>query len=277
MSYVSVKRPNDKWGIWSVGHVTNTYDMGHGTSQHLTSKRPSFLSNRFASRVHYAILRTSRVPRMRTSSFQKLIRLLPIALVMLGSWFFPSPALADSTSLSFRTIFGDFDGDHRLDQAHLVSNGSKKQISLHFQQAPSKTLSFDAGVTDPGSLVSGDINQDGDADLVWLSHTSSIKIVFWVGDGHGNFTVISDPALQSQLSREFFHSDISWQPSDRASDDDLDGLLSDDGIDTLQTTLNWIPYLVSTRRGPGRQSVATVSSPFLSVLHKRGPPSLAHR
>jgi hypothetical protein len=196
---------------------------------------------------------------------------------MLGPWFFPSTALADSTSLSFRTIFGDFDGDHRLDQAHLVSHGSSKQISLHFQHSPSKTLSFDAGITDPGSLVSGDINQDGDADLVWLSHTPFVKIVFWVGDGHGNFTVINDLALQSQLSREFFHRATSWQPSDRASDTDLDGLLSDDGIDTLHTSDNWIPYLVSTRRVPARQRVANVASPFLSVLQKRGPPALPRR
>jgi hypothetical protein len=214
---------------------------------------------------------------MRTSSFQKLIRLLPIALVMVGAWFFPSPALADSTSLSFRTIFGDFDGDNRLDQAHLVSDGSRKQISLHFQQSASKTLSFDAGIADPGSLVSGDINHDGDADLVWLSHSSSMKIVFWVGDGHGNFTVINDPALQSQLSREFFHKGILWLQSDHTTDNDLDGLLSDDGIDTLQTTGDWIPYLISTRSRPGRQSLTTVSSPFLSVLQKRGPPSLARR
>jgi hypothetical protein len=214
---------------------------------------------------------------MRTSSFQKLIRLLPIALVMLGAWFFPSPALADSTSLSFRTIFGDFDGDNRLDQAHLVSHGSKKQISLHFQQSTSKTLSFDVGIADPGSLVSGDINHDGDADLVWLSHTSSMKIVFWVGDGHGNFTVINDPVLQSQLSREFFHRGIRWQPSRSTTDDYPDGLLSDAGIDTPHTTGDWIPYLVLTRSGPNRQTVAAISSPFLSVVQKRGPPSLARR
>jgi ABC transport system ATP-binding/permease protein len=40
MSYVSVKRPTDQLNhlvIWSLGHVTNTYDMGHWTSQHLTA------------------------------------------------------------------------------------------------------------------------------------------------------------------------------------------------------------------------------------------------
>ena len=210
---------------------------------------------------------------MRTGFVQKLFRLFPLALVMFGPWFFATPAHADSTSLSFRIIFGDFDGDNRLDQAHLLSHGSHKQISLQFQRSASKTLSFDAGISDPGSLVSSDIDQDGVADLVWLSHSSSPKMVLWRGDGHGNFTVITDPEVQSQLSEAFYRS-AAWQPSHSTIDNDLDGLLSDDGLDALQTTGNWTPYLVLSRNRANRQSVTTVSSPFLSVLHKRGPPSL---
>jgi hypothetical protein len=37
MSYVSVKRPTDHLVTWSLGHLTNTHDMGHWTSQHLTA------------------------------------------------------------------------------------------------------------------------------------------------------------------------------------------------------------------------------------------------
>src|SRR5262245_22435526 len=39
MSYVSVKPPTDPiihWVVGSFGRLTNTYDMGHWTSQHLT-------------------------------------------------------------------------------------------------------------------------------------------------------------------------------------------------------------------------------------------------
>jgi hypothetical protein len=215
---------------------------------------------------------------MRTRSLlHKLFRLIPIALVIVGPWFHATPARADSTSLSFHVIFSDFDGDDRLDQAHLFSHGSHKQIQIHLQQSSSKTLSFDAGVSDPGNLVSSDIDQDGNADLVWLSQTTSIKIVFWMGDGHGNFTSITDPALESQLVKEVLDGSADWKPTHAPVDNELDGLVSDDGVDAPQTSTGWIPEFASSRRSTNLHSVSTVSSPFLSVLQKRGPPPLARR
>jgi hypothetical protein len=44
MSYVFVKRPTDHLVIWSLGHLTNTYDMGHWTSQHLTAGSAKYVS-----------------------------------------------------------------------------------------------------------------------------------------------------------------------------------------------------------------------------------------
>src|SRR5262245_27034281 len=37
MSHVICICQTTKWLIWSSGCLTNTYDMGHGTSQHLTA------------------------------------------------------------------------------------------------------------------------------------------------------------------------------------------------------------------------------------------------
>jgi len=215
---------------------------------------------------------------MRTRSlFRKSIRLLTIALVIVGPWFHATPARADSTSLSFHIIFSDFDGDDHLDQAHLLSHGSHKQIHIQLQHSTSKILSFDSGVSDPGNLVSSDIDHDGDADLVWLSHTTSIKIAFWIGDGHGNFTFINDPALQAQLAKAVLDKCADWKPTHAPVDNELDGLVSDDGCDAMQPGCSWIPELVSSRTSTNLHSVSTVSSPFLSVLQKRGPPSPAYQ
>src|SRR5712691_1858545 len=136
--------------------------------------------------------------KMRTSRLFRTLKLLFLtAVVVAGPWLFATPVHADSPFLSLRPVFSDFDGDNHLDQARLSSHGSHKQIHVHLQESSSKTLSFDSGMSDPGSLLLGDIDRDGDADLVWMSQSDSPVVVFWMGDGHGNFTFINDPATQS--------------------------------------------------------------------------------
>src|SRR5437868_2616882 len=148
---------------------------------------------------------------MRTSNFLgKLKWSLPAAFVALGLCLSAAPVHAEGTFFPRRAVVSDFDGDHQLDQAHLSSNGSRKQIHINLEKSFSKTLSFDSGMLDPGNLVSADIDRDGDADLVWLSQTAAPTIKFWMGDGHGNFTFITDPVTQSRLTKEFLRGNTSW-------------------------------------------------------------------
>ena len=214
---------------------------------------------------------------MRTSRLFRTLKLLfLIAVVVAGPWLFATPAHADAPFLSPRPVFSDFDGDSHLDQAHLSSHGSHKQIHVHLQESSSKTLSFDSGMSDPGSLLSGDIDRDGDADLIWMSQTDSPMVVFWMGDGHGNFTFISDPKTQARLRKAFLYGNSSWNSVRDSTEDGPDGVVPKDDSITLATGAAYIPIFVSSQN-PKRQSEApVVSALFLSVLQKRGPPSIAH-
>lgn len=86
-------------------------------------------------------------------------------------------------------VFSDFDGDNKLDQAHLSSNGSHKRIAIGLGKSSWRSLSFESGANDAGELLSSDIDSDGDADLIWVSETFPKRLVVWLGDGAGNFSI----------------------------------------------------------------------------------------
>ncbi len=178
---------------------------------------------------------------------------------------------------SFHSVPSDFDGDNRLDLAHLSSHGSHKQILVDLYKSPSKTLLFDSGMSDPGSLLSGDIDRDGDVDLVWMSQTDSPVIVFWMGDGHGNFTIISDPSTQSQLRKAFLYGNTSWNSINESREPGPDGVVPRENSVTLATAVAYIPILVSSQNSRRLNQVSVVSAVFLSALQERSPPSIAHQ
>jgi hypothetical protein len=214
---------------------------------------------------------------MPTSLLRTLTRFAAAAGVILLSLLLTPSADASSDFLSTLPVFSDFNNNYQLDFAELSSHGSHKEIHVGFEESTWTTLTFDSGALDPGRLFSRDIDRDGYADLIWLSLASSPEIVFWMGDGHGNFTFITDPVKQSWLTQEVLHRSDCWVPVDETVDNELDGLVSDDGVDALQTSGDWEPHLVSSRNFARLQTVSTVSSPFLSVLRKRGPPAVAHQ
>src|SRR6266566_6045239 len=163
---------------------------------------------------------------MRTSRLFRTLKLLfLIAIVVAGPWLFATPVHADAPFLSLRPVFSDFDGDNHLDQARLSSHGSHKQIHVHLQESSSKTLSFDSGMSDPGSLLSGDVDRDGDADLIWISRTAAPVLVFWMGDGRGNFTFISDPETQGRLRRAFLYGNTDWTAVHESKGNGPDGIV----------------------------------------------------
>jgi hypothetical protein len=209
--------------------------------------------------------------------FQTPKFLFLIAIAVLGPLLLSTAAQAETPILPVPPVFSDFDGDHHLDQAHLFSLGSHKQIHVHLRESSSKTLSFDSGMSDPGSLVSGDVDRDGDADLIWISQTVSPVLVFWMGDGRGNFTFISDPETQGRLRRAFLYGNTDWTAVHESQGNGPDGIVRRARSIEMATDAAYAPVLISSENGTRPNIPAFVSSPFLSALRKRGPPATAHR
>ena len=111
-----------------------------------------------------------------------------MALIVAPCLTLPSSA-APSLTPSTQPVFSDFDGDNKLDQAELFSQGVQKHINVTLGKFAWKSLSFDSGVQDRGRLLSTDVDSDGDTDLVWISQSEPYRFMLWVGDGRGNFSV----------------------------------------------------------------------------------------
>jgi hypothetical protein len=77
---------------------------------------------------------------------------------------------------------GDFDGDGRPDVARIRDRrADAAEISVQLSGSSEATLH-----TPVTALVDGDVDHDGDLDL--LATTVSGDVVVWINDGHGRFT-----------------------------------------------------------------------------------------
>src|SRR5262249_38497952 len=118
------------------------------------------------------------------------ISLLAVFLVLC---FRIAPAVAAPVD-TFDPILADFDGDNKVDQATLSSSGVRKTIHVTLGRASRYLLAFDSGVNDRGTLLSADIDGDGDIDLLWIA-TNVGAFRAWVGDGSGNFSAVTSSTL----------------------------------------------------------------------------------
>jgi hypothetical protein len=167
-------------------------------------------------------------------------------------------------------IFFDFDGDHKVDQAELLSNGAHKSIHVSLGKSAHKFLSFDSGVADRGRLVSDDIDLDGDEDLVWISQESPNTRVTWLGDGHGDFSILTGEAKERLLI--LFQSRFQHRIADDADDEETTYELQLASVPALDESSS----VISLQRS--QQFTTTPDSPhaahaFFLTLPKRGPPS----
>ena len=173
----------------------------------------------------------------------------------------PSPFL-----LAREPVLSDFDSDNKLDQATLFSEGSLKRIQIAFGKAAWSSLTFDSTVLEPGGLFTGDIDADGDIDLVWIEESSG-KSVTWLGDGHGNFSL--DRARKVDLTALLGNAQPRF--TDSASGREVEAALSAT-ILLVPRTFEYHPYLASQAVILADQS-SPAAAPFFTVVQERGPPS----
>jgi hypothetical protein len=110
---------------------------------------------------------------------------------------------------------GDFDGDGRIDTALIHGRAGAGQISIHLSGSLS-TVDLDAAVS---GVVQGDVDHDGDLDLV--AATPSGALLIWINDGHGRFTrqpastthgVSSEPVVAETAARDALSIGLAGVP-----------------------------------------------------------------
>src|SRR5215831_19551988 len=209
--------------------------------------------------------------RSRSSN---VLRFSMIALLLIPSLhavaaFAASPAAPNVPSpflLAREPVLSDFDSDNKLDQVTLSSEGSLKRIQIAFGKAAWSSLTFDSMVSEPGGLFTGEIDDDGDIDLVWIEESSG-KSVTWLGDGHGNFSL--DRARKVDVGALLG----SAQPrlADNASGRETQAALPTT-IFLVPRTFEYHSYLPCKAVTLANDTPA-VSTPFFADVQERGPPS----
>jgi hypothetical protein len=188
-------------------------------------------------------------------------------------WLSGSSALASSDVSAYsQPVFSDFDGDNKVDQAELFSNGTQKRIHVTLGKFAWKSLSFDSGVTERGSLVSRDIDSDGDTDLLWVSENYHKKFVTWLGDGRGNFELAQQSEQQLGSLKSILWSDAESRLTDSANSHGLLCILLTTSLATFRNTAAFRAKVPSLERSFSGTETTGVFAPFLSVIRKRGPP-----
>ncbi len=168
-------------------------------------------------------------------------------------------------------IFFDFDRDNKLDRAELSSNGPLKRISVTLGKSSWVSLPFDSGASDRGRLISSDIDNDGDADLIWISQSYPQKVVMWLGDGHGNFSQATVSEWSFSRLQELLGNNDSGL-ADHSSKSPFACVLPTANPVVLPNTTYHPCNAASQRLLLLTQGLAP-RVPLLSILRKRGPPS----
>jgi hypothetical protein len=116
----------------------------------------------------------------------------------LSAWMAPDAFTPFVPQAPPQRALGDFDGDGRVDTALIQDGAGDRRISVQLSGS-SSAVRLEATVT---GVIEGDIDHDGDLDLV--AATPSGDVLIWLNDGHGRFTqqlasktlgLFSDPVL----------------------------------------------------------------------------------
>ena len=90
------------------------------------------------------------------------------------------------------------------DRVTLESSGFKKTIHIRFGDSRRQHVSFSTGSNEEGKLVAGDIDHDGDVDLIWLGSAEQKRAVVLINQGEGDFAEAIDNAQYSSELDELF-------------------------------------------------------------------------
>jgi len=202
------------------------------------------------------------------------LRLSLITLLLIPWWhaiaaFAASPESPNVFSrflLSRAPVLSDFDSDNKLDQATLSSEGSLKRIHIGFGKSAWSSLTFDSTVAEPGGLFSGDIDDDGDIDLVWIAESSG-KSVTWLGDGHGNFSLDRDRKVDVVA----LLGNAQPRLNDNGGGREAQATLSTTNL-FVPRTFEYHSYLPCRAVTLANDTLAA-PTPFFAVVQERGPPS----
>lgn len=99
----------------------------------------------------------------------------------------------------------NLDKDRVADRVTLESNGFEKTIDIRFGNSRNQHLRFSTGSNEDGRLVAGDIDRDGDVDLVWLGAAEPNRAVVLLNQGEGDFAESSDNAPYASELNDLFN------------------------------------------------------------------------
>ena len=127
------------------------------------------------------------VPAM---SFRKRKQIVAVAIIALAAGLWSRlPTAAETRAFTPyvsnsppQRASGDFDGDGRPDVARIQDPGGRPHITV-LLSGSSVDVRLDASVA---ALIEGDVDHDGDLDLV--AATAAGDVVIFLNDGHGRFT-----------------------------------------------------------------------------------------
>jgi len=192
------------------------------------------------------------------------MRLKPLLVaLLLIPWLHAIPSFG---AVQQPPILSDFDADNKLDQATLYSDGLLKQIHIAFGKSSWSSLSFQSIKSERGGLFSGDVDHDGDIDLVWTAETGGESIT-WLGDGRGNFSIDRNRKVDPDSFLENSHPRVA----NDANSQELQAV-SPTTILILPCGIEHHTYLGIQGSLPLPDS-PSASAPFLTVNKQRGPPS----
>jgi hypothetical protein len=167
-------------------------------------------------------------------------------------------------------VFSDFDGDNKLDQAALSSNGPIKTIHITWGSSSRSSLPFDSGVSDHGRLLSGDIDSDGEADLIWVSQSDPSKFVVWLGDGRGHFSIGTDSELDFHRIQALL-GDGEPGLTEKSNGGELPGALLSTSF-AAPPAFAYPAHIFLPEQSFSAAQPLALCALFFSVLRKRGPP-----
>ncbi len=166
----------------------------------------------------------------------------------------------------------DVDGDSRLENIRLLSNGFSKTLAIRFGNSRYSNVSFETKSANRGVLFAYDIDHDSQAELIWVSsfHQPKTAVVL-DDDGKGNFIAAKDDAHYAQELSSLLLGDSPPDPysfqftrHERASTSSSSHLI-------LPATRQLVCETAPMTLFAGVELCAS-QFVFLRYVHKRGPP-----